>query len=183
MRLNRVLYFGDLYLCPGAVLGLAALTMVGCDMVAIGRWAAAFLAGGALWTFIEYAVHRWVYHRLGFFETMHDAHHAEPTGLIAAPSFVIVPLVFLVSYLPAFFVDRDVAGGFTSGLLVGYFFDMLVHHASHHWTLRRGSWLYRLRLRHMAHHFENVKGNYGVITAFWDRQLSTYIKPSRRRVS
>ena len=55
---EQILLFGDLYLCPVAVLGLAALTLVQCDMVAIGQWAAAFLVGGVLWTFIEYAVHR-----------------------------------------------------------------------------------------------------------------------------
>ena len=114
---------------------------------------------------------------------MHDAHHAEPTGLIGAPSFVSVSLGFLIFYLPASFVDRDLAGEFISGLVVGYFLYMLVHHASHHWTLRRDTWLYRRRLRHMAYHARNVEGNYGVITGFWDRLLSTHIKASRRRAS
>jgi sterol desaturase/sphingolipid hydroxylase (fatty acid hydroxylase superfamily) len=59
---------------------------------------------------------------------------------------------------------------------------MLVHHASHHWTLEPGSLLYRARVLHMAHHYNSAPGNYGVVTSFWDHVFSTNVDRRRRSV-
>jgi sterol desaturase/sphingolipid hydroxylase (fatty acid hydroxylase superfamily) len=180
VNLNRILYFGDFFACPVAILALALAMVIEMDVAALGVWVLTFIAGCAAWTLVEYAVHRWIYHRLALFERLHDAHHINPTGMIGAPSFVSIALIFAVFYLPLFLVSGDAAGGLTSGLLLGYFLYGLVHHAAHHWTLKPGSRLYRLRLQHMAHHHRDNEGNYGVITPFWDHVFGTWIEPRRR---
>ena len=179
MNLNRVLYFGDFFVCPVAIMALAIAALAKEGMEPIGLWVLAFAIGCGAWTLLEYAIHRWIYHNVGFFDKMHDAHHQDPTGMIGAPSFLSIGLIFVLFYLPLFFINADIAGGFTSGVLLGYFAYMLVHHASHHWAPRHGSLLYRLRIAHMAHHYHDEEGNFGVTTAFWDKVFGTYVE--RRR--
>ncbi len=183
MNLNKILYFGDFVAAPLAILGLAIWSFWRGDPLLIGTWILALIVGCGAWTLVEYAVHRWLYHNVTFFDKMHDLHHDDPKSLIGAPSFVSIILIFLVFYLPLLFVGQVFASGFTSGILLGYLAYMMVHHASHHWVIRPGSLLYRLRLQHMAHHFHDVEGNYGVVTAFWDRVFSTYVERPRGRSS
>src|SRR5271166_175439 len=47
------------------------------------------------------------------------------------------------------------ASGFTSGMLLGYAAYMFVHHATHHFAIQPGDWLYKARVRHMAHHYHD----------------------------
>ena len=60
----------------------------------------------------------------------------------------------------------------TSGMLLGYAVYMFVHHATHHLAIQPGDWLYKGRLRHMAHHYHD-NANFGVSTGFWDRVFNT----------
>ena len=181
MKLSRFLYFGDFIACPLAVIGLFIVVLLRGNLTAIGLWLLAFVVGGLAWTLVEYIVHRWIYHSIAFFDKMHDAHHQEPNSLIGAPSFVSIAFIFAVFYMPLYFANSVIAGGFTSGILLGYVAYQLVHHASHHWTLKPGSLLYRARLRHMGHHYRDVEGNYGVVTSFWDRVFATTIETQRHR--
>jgi len=183
MKLSRFLYFGDFVACPLAVVGLFISVLALRDWTAIGVWFLTFIPGLFAWTFVEYAVHRWIYHSVRYFDKMHDAHHQEPMSLIGAPSFASIILIFVVFYVPLYFANHASAAGFTSGMLVGYFGYQLVHYASHHWTLKPGSLLYRARVRHMAHHYRNVEGNYGIVTSLWDRVFATYIEGRRQKAS
>jgi sterol desaturase/sphingolipid hydroxylase (fatty acid hydroxylase superfamily) len=183
MQLGRFLYFGDFVLSPLAIFGLLLATLMQHDTTALSMWAAAFVLGCIGWTLVEYAIHRWVYHAVPFFDKLHDAHHQEPKGMIGAPSFLSVAAIFVVFYLPLYFASHAFAGGFTSGILLGYVGYMLVHHASHHWRLKPGRMLYRLRMNHMVHHYRGEEGNYGIVTSFWDHVFSTYVEPQRQRAS
>jgi sterol desaturase/sphingolipid hydroxylase (fatty acid hydroxylase superfamily) len=182
MKLSKALYFGDFVAAPLAVLVLAAMAFAARGFEAAGPWLLAFLAGLWAWTLVEYAVHRWLYHRVPFFEKFHDAHHADPNGLIGAPSFFAIGVILALFFAPLLAIGLIVASGFGGGTLVGYMGYMLVHHASHHVTPRPGSPLYRARMRHMAHHYHATPGNYGVITSFWDRVFSTNLEGPRRAV-
>ena len=95
----------------------------------------------------------------------------------------LMMLILSVFFLPLLFaVGVVVAGGFASGALLGYAGYMLVHHASHHWTLKPGSLLYKARVLHMAHHYNSAPGNYGVVTSFWDHVFSTNVDRRRRAI-
>ena len=181
MELSKALYFGDFVAIPVAIVALAAAAISERGFEAAGLWLLAFGAGLFVWTFVEYVVHRWVYHAIPFFEKFHDAHHNDPNALIGVPSFVSSGLILAVFFVPLLFTVGVVfAGGFASGALLGYAGYMLVHHASHHWALKPGGMLYRARVLHMAHHYHETSGNYGVITPFWDHVFSTYVERRRR---
>jgi sterol desaturase/sphingolipid hydroxylase (fatty acid hydroxylase superfamily) len=168
MKLGKALYFGDLV--------LAAVALAGRSYQAMGLWLLALLAGLVAWSLVEYVVHRWIYHRVPPFERFHDAHHADPKELIGAPSFLMVGAIFAIFFAPLLALGLLTASGVTSGALIGYIGYMLVHHGSHHWVVKPGSWLYQARLRHMVHHYQDTPGNYGIITSFWDHVFSTYVR-------
>ena len=183
MKLSKALYFGDFVAIPIVIILLAGVAIYERGFEGAGLWLAAFVVGLFVWTLVEYVVHRWVYHAIPFFEKFHDAHHEDPTALIGVPSFLSSGLILAVFFLPLLFaVGVVLAGGFASGALLGYAGYMLVHHASHHWTLKPGSMLYRARVLHMAHHYHSTPGNYGVVTSFWDHVFSTNVDRRRSAV-
>jgi sterol desaturase/sphingolipid hydroxylase (fatty acid hydroxylase superfamily) len=180
MKLNRGLYFGDFVASPIAIVVLTTVALVHRDFEAAGLWGLALFAGLGAWTFVEYTVHRWIYHRVPFFMKLHEAHHADPRALIGAPSFFSFGIVFSVFFAPFLLVGLVAASGFASGALLGYVGYMLVHHLSHHVESKMGTLLYQARIRHMAHHYQSTRGNYGVTTSFWDWVFSTKLERRRR---
>ena len=181
MKLGKALYFGDFVAIPVAILGLALWAIPGRGPLAPFEWLACFAVGLFVWTFIEYAVHRWVFHEVPFFEKYHDAHHAEPLALIGVPSFASSGIILAGFFAaPLAFTGPLLASGFASGALVGYAGYMAVHHAVHHLTPKPGTALYRARIRHMAHHYHGVDGNYGVTTGLWDLLFGTVVEGRRR---
>jgi sterol desaturase/sphingolipid hydroxylase (fatty acid hydroxylase superfamily) len=131
--------------------------------------------GVALWTLVEYATHRVIYHRLVALKKYHQAHHANPRAYIGAPPLLGTSVVFLISFLPVVSFAPILASGLSAGMLAGYTIYMLVHHAIHFWTPTPGTYLYRARLHHAVHHYRDDEGNFGVSTPFWDRIFGTRI--------
>ena len=73
-------------------------------------------------------------------------------------------------------VRADLGTAATAGLVSGYLWYVFVHYATHHWRLRRGSYLYRARLRHARHHHLSHSGNFGVTTSVWDHVFGTALE-------
>ena len=168
MRIGKFLYFGDFLVIPVAVLLFAWAAYAAGGAAAIPEWGASLVFGAALWTLVEYLIHRYAYHHAPILAPLHDAHHKEPLAFLGVPSFVSSGLILAVCYLPLRPYAPVLAAGFTSGVMLGYAAYMFVHHATHHFKIEPGDWLYEARLRHMTHHYrEGV--NFGVSTGFWDR--------------
>ena len=176
MSLNKLSYFGDFAACLLSLLGLALTTLMSVNANGLVWWIGALVAGIGLWTLTEYLVHRWIYHKIPIIRTYHEAHHQQPRALLGSPVGFGVIVIFLVVYVPIKPFSLALASGLTSGTLLGYFGYMLVHHAVHHWSVTRGTYLYRMRLRHCAHHFNSDEGNFGVTTALWDSAFGTNIE-------
>ena len=139
------------------------------------------LLGLFLWTFTEYALHRFVFHfpprtpwqeRLTFL--FHGVHHAQPkmkTRLVMPPP-VSIPLallfyglfyLILAVLLHASYWIAPTFAGFIGGYLI---YDM-THYATHHWPMRRGYFRFVKRY-HMQHHYKMPISRYGVTSPFWD---------------
>jgi len=132
--------------------------------------------GLALWTLVEYAVHRWLYHSVPYFKDVHDAHHAEPNAHIGAPPVVCVALIFAIFFAPFANTHFTAACGLTTGILIGYMAYMLMHHAAHAWSPKPGTWLHGARRHHALHHFRAEECNFGITTAFWDHVFGTALE-------
>jgi cyclopropane-fatty-acyl-phospholipid synthase len=152
------------------------------------------LGGVALWSLLEYLLHRFVLHGVAPFSRWHHLHHQHPTALIASPSALSLSLFLLLASLPAWWLLGGWAAlALTLGLLAGYLVYGLTHHATHHsvpaW-IRHNAWMSERRVRHAIHHAaHHIKArgesckpcHFGVSNSFWDSVFgtNTLIRPLR----
>lgn len=149
------------------------------------RWPtvlALFALGWLIWSLIEYALHRFLFHSLVPTEEhpenylAHGYHHDfpdDPWRLVMVPigSFplaVIFGVLFRLTlgahhWAPAF-----------AGAVVGYVAYDWVHYYTHHARPKGGigKWL---RMYHLQHHHDERPGRYGVSSPLWDIVFRTYI--------
>lgn len=136
-------------------------------------------AGVFVWTFSEYAFHRWMYH-MGFPITVsgHQKHHDEPTAYIALP-WMVAPLLFLpIHQVFANFLHLRGFSAFLAGWFGGYILYGFTHHSLHHYKLPF-AWYRHMQSEHRIHH-ALPDSNYGVTTRLWDKVFRTeFRKPVR----
>lgn len=141
--------------------------------------ALALAAGAAFYSLLEYAVHRWLYHRWPtIVRRIHRHHHADVRLVQGAPCFATLGVAAVLGALAALVVDRGLAATFAGTVLAGYFAQSVVH-AQLHRGRRAPRWLDGLRRHHLAHH-RHDDGNYGITTTVWDRVLGT-ARPAAER--
>jgi sterol desaturase/sphingolipid hydroxylase (fatty acid hydroxylase superfamily) len=136
--------------------------------------------GLLIWTFVEYTMHRWVFHyqptsrwgkQLHFL--FHGVHHDYPkdASRLVMPPVVSIPLA--LSFFGLFLlVFGQVAPPAFAGFLLGYLFYDMVHYATHHFSMKGGVWLW-LKKYHMRHHYDDDHSGYGVSSPLWDYVFGT----------
>jgi sterol desaturase/sphingolipid hydroxylase (fatty acid hydroxylase superfamily) len=178
MRQRAISYFADMVACPLLAGTLTIFALKHISRTAFVEWCFLVMIGTALWTLIEYIMHRVIYHRIPIFTRYHRVHHTDPHAYVGAPPMVGTSVVFLVSFVPLAGVSPVLASAVSVGMLTGYTIYMIVHHACHFWAPTPGGYLYRVRLQHAVHHYRDDNGNFGVTTSFWDRVFGTHIQRS-----
>ena len=179
MRLSAVSYWADFFLAPLLGFVLVWVAPAPATWTGVGSWLGWVAGGLAAWTLFEYAVHRFIYHRLPYFRDIHEAHHAEPRGLIGAPPVLGLVLILVVFHVPLWPLGEVAASAFAIGALIGYVAYMVLHHAAHHWKTQPGTWLHLARRHHALHHHATEDCNFGITTSFWDRVFGTALRASR----
>jgi sterol desaturase/sphingolipid hydroxylase (fatty acid hydroxylase superfamily) len=173
MHLSKWSYRADFAVYPVLVALSAGLALAHATRREGEAALAACVAGVVLWTAIEYALHRWVLHRLPPFKRLHDAHHANPSAFVGTPTWLSAPLFLGAWAALAAELSRSVAGGLAAGLMLGYLVYAAIHDAVHHRRARPGSWLHCAKLRHALHHRPASPLNFGVSTSLWDKVMGT----------
>lgn len=141
---------------------------------------AALATGFAVYSFYEYAFHRWLYHALpSVVRRIHDLHHAQPRLLIGGPFFYSLSVSALSWVAARAFVDAGLAAVFAATILGSYAYQSTVHHLLHA-PLRGRRTLYRGLRRHHAIHHARGDVNFGLTWTFWDRLFGTRYRPVRR---
>ncbi|BFZ62084.1 fatty acid alpha-hydroxylase [Saitoella coloradoensis] len=145
--------------------------------------AAMFVLGTAVWTLIEYGLHRFLFHLdemmpegrvfITLHFLLHGIHHFLPLdrmrlvmpptllALLATPIYHLVHLIF-----PYYFALCGFAGG-----LFGYICYDVTHYMLHHSKLPQ--YWRELKAYHLAHHFQDYQMGFGVTSKFWDRVFGT----------
>jgi len=180
MPQSAISYFADMVASTMVAAALSMYALTHFASVELIEWVLLAIVSVLIWTFTEYVIHRFVYHRLPCLKTYHLVHHEYPRAYVGAPPLLGTGMIFLTSFFPASAYSVVLASALSAGMLAGYTCYMIVHHACHHWMPAPGNFLYRARLRHVAHHFKSDDGNFGVTTSFWDHVFRTHIKPLTR---
>lgn len=136
-------------------------------------WLSAVVAGAGAWTLIEYAIHRWILHRVPPFRRLRAMHHARPAALIGTPTWLSAVLFMALWAALGREIAVPEAGGLAAGLMTGYLRYAALHFVLHHRRASPGSWLHAAKLRHASHHREGAESDYGVSTGAWDRLFGT----------
>lgn len=136
---------------------------------------AMFGLGFVFFTWIEYIVHRWVFHMGTFTQlrekiqyTVHGVHHEFPKdkSRLAMP-----PLLSITISTVLLLLFRLVMGDFTfsflPGMLVGYAYYLSVHYMVHVYQPPKNvfKWLW---INHSVHHYKHGEYIFGVSSPFWD---------------
>jgi sterol desaturase/sphingolipid hydroxylase (fatty acid hydroxylase superfamily) len=154
---TRAIYFGEM-----AVTWVLAVVLLAWSPVGASDFAALFAGGFVAWTLAEYAVHRFVLHKLAPKE--HSLHHAHPDEAVTRIFWQIWICFGLVGLLAG--------GAFLSGALVAYSWYLFAHHAAH----QSPGILPTPLLKHHVSHHKIATQNFGVSTTFWDRIFGTMLK-------
>jgi sterol desaturase/sphingolipid hydroxylase (fatty acid hydroxylase superfamily) len=138
---------------------------------AIALWSA---MGLFLWTFLEYLLHRFAYHKgPGVFVMGHAMHHEKPRALLGVPYYVTAVIWISLYFALSFFFHPGVVAIAMGACWLGYILYCVAHHAAHHWVPKNAH-LKRLRTHHLLHHHHEDK-NFGMMTTFWDKVFGTSV--------
>ena len=147
-----------------------------------------FAVGVLAWTFVEYVLHRWVFHwiedsprgkRIHFL--LHGVHHDFPNDKdrLVMPLGFSVPLA--VVFYGAFMLLMGVRVGevFFAGFILGYLCYDGGHYAIHHFRMG-SSFLRLIKKHHMLHHHADHDGGFGVSSPLWDHVFRTMPESKKR---
>lgn len=177
MKMSKLGYFSEFLFFPPLVLFATLLAFRSSIPPQPATWVIVYATGLIGWTLFEYWLHRVLFHHAPIVSQIHERHHRSPQELIGAPAWVSVLISVIAVAGPSWMaLGFDLATAATAGLITGYLWYVFVHYTTHHWRPRRGSYLYRVRLRHARHHHVSDSGNFGVTTGFWDHVFGTAIE-------
>ena len=139
------------------------------------------LCGLLIFSLIEYAVHRWLFHGpFEVFEQGHRRHHEEPRGYDALP-FFLPPLAYLLlATLLTYLMPTSEALLLGGSIAAGYAAYGLSHWSIHAFRYRNPvvrSWA----AAHHIHH-NHPERNFGVTSPLWDLLLRTQYVPASKRL-
>jgi len=161
--------------------GLTALVFLVLSIIYTNDiWAslAFFVVGALFFTFLEYAVHAWLFHEnhpLKVFIEGHAHHHQNPFSYDAMPFFMSALIATIFAWLLHFIMPLPDALAFVGGMALGYFNYGIMHHIMHRREFKSNYWRYMQEF-HFVHHKKPKKPklNHGITTDIWDRVFGTY---------
>jgi 4-hydroxysphinganine ceramide fatty acyl 2-hydroxylase len=151
------------------------------SMVLAGYW----VFGLFIWTFVEYGLHRFLFHlddylpdnRVGITAhfLLHGIHHYLPMDkyrLVMPPTlFVLLAAPFWKLAHALFFHSWYAATAIYCGGIFGYICYDMTHYFLHHQNLPL--WYKQLKKYHLEHHFLDYENGFGVTSRFWDDIFGT----------
>jgi sterol desaturase/sphingolipid hydroxylase (fatty acid hydroxylase superfamily) len=141
-------------------------------------------SGLLIWTFLEYLLHRFVFHtripirnpRLRYIvNASHLGHHAsprDPNQLLVLPAFGAAISLLLFGLFAAISRSWYSAAGVMTGVWAGFLYYEAVHYRVH-FSLAGGGMVAWQRKAHFYHHFTNNRRCFGVTSPIWDYVFGT----------
>lgn len=136
--------------------------------------------------FVEYVIHRWVFHNrflfqypltARFWRLLHYHHHLDPNDadiIFGPPHYML--LIMMVACIPLGWLVGGPAGSAAAavtGLWILPLYEYF-HAGAHMVPEPRTAYGRMLRKMHMFHHYHSERGNYGVTSPIADMVFGTY---------
>lgn len=147
--------------------------------------AASIVATALIYPLVWYALHRLVLHsrwmwKLKFtapvWKRIHYDHHSDPNNLkvLFGALYTTLPTVALATVPVGFALASwpGAAAALSVGVLQTCFYEF-IHCIQHLGYVPKWGWVKGVKKLHMAHHFHNETGNFGITNFVWDRLFGT----------
>lgn len=183
MRLSKTGYYADFVIYATIVTTATVVTAWRSTAYETAIWLLIAAVGAVLWTLIEYILHRFVLHQIRVFAAMHDVHHEAPLAFVGTPTWLSLGVIMGFVFLPAWALGSfNTASALAAGVMAGFFWYGLVHHAIHYRKPRMlATRLLLASRRHAQHHYGRQPGNFGVTTSLWDHVFGTTLMAAANR--
>lgn len=145
----------------------------------------AVAVAGFIYPLVWYALHRWVLHSRWMFKLpltarvwkrIHYDHHMDPHHLevLFGALYTTLPVIALATIPIGWAMGGFGAAtaAFAAGLLITCVYEF-VHCVEHLPYKPRNRFLARMKALHLAHHFHDEAGNYGITSFGWDCLFGT----------
>jgi sterol desaturase/sphingolipid hydroxylase (fatty acid hydroxylase superfamily) len=166
-----------------AVINIALVFYFGGDLL---RLALAVPLALLVYPFVWYLLHRFVLHGRFLYRSrwtaaawkrIHFDHHQDPNDLrvLFGALYTTLPTIAVVtvSIGGAIGGPAAAAAAFATGLITTCFYEFC-HCVQHLNYAPKSAFLQRIKRLHLAHHFHNESGNFGITNFLWDRAFATY---------
>jgi sterol desaturase/sphingolipid hydroxylase (fatty acid hydroxylase superfamily) len=158
------------------------------------RGAIAGVFAVAAYPLVWYCLHRWVLHSRWMFKSsltaavwkrIHYDHHQDPHHLevLFGALYTTLPAI-VAATVPVGFLIGGIGGAaiaLCAGLLTTCFYEFC--HCIQHLSYKpRANWLAVMKARHMAHHFHDETGNFGITNFLFDKIFGSFYEREARPV-
>ena len=169
-----------------ALILIGALGVGFATMSAVWPFMASIAAGMLLFPIAWYITHRFILHGswmyktpylAGLWKRVHYDHHRFPNDLsvLFGGLHTTLPTIFLIAGPLGWFIHgvAGAAGAIAGTVIMTCVTEFL--HAGEHLAFEPKSKFWKdMKRRHLAHHFHDESGNFGIAEFFWDRIFGTF---------
>jgi sterol desaturase/sphingolipid hydroxylase (fatty acid hydroxylase superfamily) len=175
-------------------LGLGAVCVLVAALNLSNPWGSAVGVAFACFAYplIWYLLHRFVLHSRWMFKSpltaatwkrIHYDHHQDPHRLevLFGALYTTLPTIVLATAPVGYLLGG--LGGAAAALAAGLFmtcFYEFCHCVQHLSYKPKNALLARMKARHMAHHFHDETGNFGITNFSWDKLFGTFYEREER---
>ena len=194
-----VAYFQYPAIIAYILLALAAIGFYAWTPAPLVPTLAAVIVSALIYPLVWYILHRWVLHSQWMYKVpilastwkrIHYDHHQDPNHLevLFGALHTTLPTIAIATAPVGYAIGlpwgpEAALGGaaiaFAPGLLTTCVYEFC--HCIQHLAYKpKSKWLAEMKKRHMAHHFHDEDGNYGITTFFWDKLFGTFYDRAER---
>lgn len=147
----------------------------------------------SLYGIVWYLLHRHVLHGNWLYKSsltasvwkrIHFDHHQDPNnlGVLFGAPYTTMPTILAVTIPFGWFLGGPAGAALaaTMGLLLTCFYEFC-HCIEHLRYAPQYLFIQRMKKLHLAHHFHNENGNYGITDFSWDRIFRTFYSSVKKR--
>ena len=169
-----------------ALIIVAAMIVGIVTMTSFTLFAISFAIGALMFPVAWYLVHRFVLHGSWMYKTpylaslwkrVHYDHHRFPNDLsvLFGGLHTTLPTILFVAG-PVGWLINGISGGCAAiaGTVVMTCYTEFLHAGQHLAFEPKSKFWKTIKARHLAHHFHNEKGNFGIAEFFWDKAFGTF---------